>query len=329
MDEGIQPSVGQAADKGSLMGRVVTSIENTVGKVPVIGTPVRNAQARAIDEWRERTLQKAGGRALTPPSADLPTPTRVQGMMDDASAGYEQELGGVRFHLAPTRSRLIGEANRLSSAHRLNDAEDRTLLSVIGDEVTGRFPKHGTMIPAADLKRFKSEAFERSFHPNTTNREVEALRDLGNSADTYLHRNLPVDRSESIQNLDNSWAALEKIKTAVKRASSSHGDFSPAQLADVVSRGKGGTVIDNLSASGAKVLKAPSYEYGRGMDPTSPQMASFAAASSVLSPRWLNKVLTGNTETQRIVADHLRKLVPAGRLSFMEMASRPGEENVP
>ena len=330
MDQDIQPTIGQGADKTSLAGRIVNSIETNVAKVPVLGSPVKNAQQRARGEWAEKVFDAAVPPGGVKPPNSAPPNVRVEDLLRQSRAGYDAALGGTSFKWSPSFDQgWRNEAANISSNYRMNPNEDRQMLSVLSDELFNRYPAHGARIPAADIKGLKSEAFQRSFHNDTPDRVVQGLRDLSTSADDFLHKNLPASKSAELRNLDKSRAVLERLRVATRRASGNHGAFSPAELAHITSTSGGASAVDDLALNGAKVLNMSNYEFGRGIPHGPGEAISMSAASSVLSPRAVNKFMLGGYEGQQKVAELLRKLSPAARLSFIEMSQNPGDPNAP
>lgn len=62
MAEGVQPTIGQGADQGSMFGRRVAKLEEAAQSLPVMGDVITNARGRAQREL----VQAAANRAVPP-----------------------------------------------------------------------------------------------------------------------------------------------------------------------------------------------------------------------------------------------------------------------
>lgn len=274
MQEGVQPTVGQAVKERGSIGHMAAMTEEKLQSVPFIGDAISHARRRAVGELRTAAIRRA-----VPAGKEMPKGTvrevldQLGGMYDE---GYRAVYGGASFPLRP---------NNYKSIQRVIDDKQYMLTGDAREQVKGFLTS--LMAPGIKDGAYSGEALQRAISTLRA-RSREGLKSgdavtrdmgrmygsLGRALGRWRDQNLPPSQVQKIHSLDGKYAHYKRIEDASTRAGAEVGDFTPAQLAAAVQRtdrkskyAKGRALMQDLSDPGKLVLQSKFPESG-----TTPRM---------------------------------------------------------
>lgn len=329
MQQGVQPTIGQAADQTTLTGRAIRRAEDISESVPLVGGIVRNARNRASKEFG----QTAFDRAIAP--GGVSQPVSREGV-DALGKQFKQAYGVLdNYTFAPDRQFEQDILNIVSDPnYRANRDTVDGVLKFFENNFTKKFqqgPQNvGAFLSGDGFKAFDSE-IGRRIRDLAGQQGQEALAErriltaIDGALQQYRNRQLPPAVVEQLTDTDRAYAAWKRIARASKYSDS--GEVTPAQLTRAVkamsqgdSYGRGQAFMQDLTDPAAilrnRMPNSGTADRVAGMalaGATLNNPAAFApyAAGAIglggLYARPTQRFLLGGYGPQQAMADFLRR----------------------
>jgi hypothetical protein len=232
MAEGVQPTIGQGADQGTMFGRRVAKLEEAAQSLPVMGDVITNARGRAQREL----VQVAANRAV-PPGGVVQDASREG--INELAKQFKQAYGVIDQYIFKPDQQF--EQDILTVVTNPNyQASKETIdrvLSFVDQNYTKKFQQGpqgvGAFLSGEGFKNLDSE-IGRRIRDLAGQQGTEALAErriltaIEGALGQYRNRNLPPDVVRELADTDRAYAAYKRLARAGKY--SNEGDITPAQL---------------------------------------------------------------------------------------------------
>lgn len=336
MAEGIQPTVGQAVQRGPghPVGTAIARTEEAVGSIPLVGSFVRGARARAVGELNDAALRRA-----SPPGYKLPKGVRGHEAIRNIEQAYDNAYGAVYgsrvlpLPRAADAQRIVTAVNdpRIMASPQVR----REVLDEIGKLTDLGVTRGGYRADAIKTTESEIKRRVREFtaSPDPLTRERGRLYDKALKAfQVWRNRALGPDDAAKAAQLDKSYRNFVTVQRASSSVATDAGEFSAAQLNNAVRAGAGGVrkgqyargtanmqdLSDAGRALGATVADSGTPERAAAMallggggyyiDPA--LGVALGAGVPLMSTRTAQQFLTGGYPWQRQLAPWLQSLQP-------------------
>lgn len=258
MRRGVTPTLGQAVDDSTLVGRAVKGIEAKATSIPIFGDIINANRNKAVEQFRSEAYRRASPPGVEVKAQGHQAVETLASAFDDAYGKLYK--GGREFRVVPKDIQDIAKAVRDPDLMVADDARKQA-----AKWLTANLPNKGGKIPGETLKKLESEAGKRV---------SEAVRkgELG-AADMYSaikdslvamrNRGLTGEERATAAKIDKAYANFKRVQRASAQAND--GLFSPAQLNQAVRALSGGkdksqmargkALMQDLSAPGAAALQ--------------------------------------------------------------------------
>jgi hypothetical protein len=248
-DQGVVTTPGQRAGPKS----VVNALEQKASKLPVGGTAIKNARREAVTQWSRAQLDDAMKDAGAPPvpkgaidrDAHFHAYTELKKRYDSLLPRMKGDLdsvgqpalpaSGARPATAPTSFRQdLMKIRQMAAApdNGIRPTEKRHLLSIIDNEVIGRFTQHGKASgeTLGDIKDVIDKERKGYQSGNNSERKVAAALDsVEQSLNQMLRRENPAMGAQ-LNAIDKAYAKFQTALLASKYAGKeARGTFTPNQ----------------------------------------------------------------------------------------------------
>jgi hypothetical protein len=268
INEGVQPTPGQATGANSLLGRV----EQQLQSIPFVGGIIRNARGRATDEFNvaaiRRSLPANDKGEITKPGREALQ--RAEQILSDGYDDVLTKIGSVRVD-APLQTAITRIAQDPDLA--LPQTQAKRFVEILKSQFDGRI-QNGA-VNADMAKRIDSQLGQISRgYSGSPDRDTRALgQALGQARDAWRDSfgrsaSDPAD-AQTLKELNGHWANLVRVERAAGSQGASSGDsppgvFTAAQLSNAVratdksvrkkNTAQGKALMQDLSDSGRQVL---------------------------------------------------------------------------
>lgn len=235
MRQGVQPTIGQAADQATFMGRAIRKGEEMAESYPLVGGIVRNARDRAGKEFS----QVAFDRAVAP--GGVKQAVSREGV-DELGKQFTKAYGVLdQFTFKPDRQfeqdvlTIVNNPNFRASRDTIDG-----VMQFFKNNYTNKFqagPGDVAFLSGKGFKDFDSE-IGRRIRDLAGQQGQEALAErriltaIEGALQQYRDRNLPPEVVEQLTDTDRAYAAWKRIARASKY--SPDGEVTPAQLTRAV-----------------------------------------------------------------------------------------------
>ncbi len=329
MAQGVQPTIGQAADQGTFMGRAIRKGEEMAESIPLVGGIVSNARQRAGNE----ATQVAFDRAVAP--GGVKQAVSREGV-DELGKQFKQAYGVIDQYIFKPDQQF--EQDVLSIANNPNFGAGREtidrVMRFVNANFTSKFQQGpqsvGAYLSGEGFKSFDSE-IGRRIRDLAGQQGTDALAErriltaIEGALQQYRDRNLPRDVVEQLTDTDRAYAAWKRVARASKY--SPDGEVTPAQLTRAVkamskgdSFGRGQAFMQDLTDPAA-ILRNRSPNSGTAdrlatmglVGATVANPATFlpyaggTAALAGAYSRPVQKFLLGGFNRQKAIEEALRK----------------------
>lgn len=323
MDAGVTPTPGQ------ILGGMPRRIEENMRSVPVLGSVIRGAEQRAVQEFDTAAINKA----LFPLGKSVPKNVTGNDAIQFAETSlrdaYDSALNKIKTPAIDNK--LLSDLSNLRSmlGNQPKDMAQR-LEHIIDNEILAR----------TDQGRLTGEAIKKAesnlgslarglgrSQDYDTRILGDAVEEAQRSLRSWLERVAPPDAARDLQKANAGWAAFKRVQRAASSVAAEDGIFTPAQLHNAVkamdyskdkaSFARGDALLQDLSSAGKSILgnKVP--------DSGTPERAMTAGLLGLLGG-----VATGTASipwTAAAAAAPLAAYLPGGRqMSAALLARRPG-----
>jgi len=348
MQEGIQPTIGQAADTNSIIGRGVRKAEEIMGSVPVVGGLVNNARQRATNEFAEKAVE----RAVPPNGTSVGAPSReaFEDLKKQFNKAYSV-LDDLEFN--PDKKFEESIVDTIYNPDFVSTTEQRKFIeNFVGkhffDQFRNKTEQGGAYLSGKALKEFDSKIGER-LRDLSRDGSAEAagqrriLTQIDKELTNFRNRQITPELAENLKSTDTAYANYKRVLRAGSYIGAEDGNFTPAMLQRAVKASartqddfaRGGALMQDLSDPGqilknkipnsgtADRLALISALAGLATNPigTMGGLIGGGAAAAGLYSRPVQKALLGGYGKQKAMQDALRRYSPyAGDLgaSFSE-----------
>ncbi len=336
MAEGVQPTVGQAVQRGPghPVGTAIARAEEAVSSIPVVGSFVRGARARAVGELNDAALRRA-----SPPGYTLPKGTRGHEAIRELEQAYDNAYKAVYGNRvlplprAPDAQRIVtavSDPKVMASPEVRREVLDEIAKITDLGVTQGGYRAEAIKTAESEIKRRVRE-FTASADP--LNRERGRLYDKALKAfQVWRNRALGPDDAAKAAQLDRNYRNFITVQRASSAVATDAGEFSAAQLNNAVRAGAGGVrkgqyargtanmqdLSDAGRALGATVADSGTPERAAAMalmggggyylDPA--LGVALGAGVPLLSTRTAQRFLTGGLPWQAKAAPWLEALQP-------------------
>lgn len=259
MKQGVVPTIGQAADQSTAVGRRISKLEESAQSLPIIGDVITNARGRSQNEL----VQAAFDRAVAP--GGVAQDASREGV-DELAKQFKKAYGVLdNFTFRPDKQ---FETDVLTIVNNPNFRASRdTIDGVLGffkQNYTNKFqagPGNVAFMTGEAFKDFDSE-IGRRIRDLAGQQGTEALAErriltaIEGALGQYRNRNLPTDVVQQLADTDRAYAAYKRVARASKY--SNDGNITPAQLTRAVkamsqgdSYGRGNAFMQDLTDAGS------------------------------------------------------------------------------
>jgi len=260
MRQGVQPTIGQAADQGTALGRRVSKLEESAQSLPILGDIITNARGRAQGEL----VQTAFDRAVAP--GGVKQAVSREGV-DELGKQFKQAYGVIDQYIFKPDQQL--EQDVLSIVSNPNYQASKETIDRVMKFFEANYTKKfqqgpqgvGAYLSGEGFKSLDSE-IGRRIRDLASQQGTEALAErriltaIEGALGQYRNRNLPPEVVEQLADTDRAYAAYKRVARASKY--SNDGDITPAQLTRAVkamsqgdSYGRGNAFMQDLTDAGS------------------------------------------------------------------------------
>lgn len=234
MQKGIQPTIGQAADQGTMSGRLLRRGEEIVESVPIAGTFVSRARQRAADELGETAMQ----RAVPPRGAAVGGPSReafqqLRSQFDQAYKVLDPKMFRPDQKFSKNLLEIVNDPDNFASKEQI----DR-VLAFVKKNFDSQFQSDASdraFIQGKALKEFESKIGQRirdlarSMNPNDA-AERKILTKIDNALTEFRNRQLTPEEAVALRDTDRAYANYKRLLRAGSYVGADEGAFTPAML---------------------------------------------------------------------------------------------------
>jgi hypothetical protein len=223
---------------GQMLGGMARRAEDAAMSLPVVGSAIRNAQRRAIEDFNLASVEKA----LQPIGAKLGKGVEAgydaieQGRKAITSA-YDKVLGQMKGRVDSTLTNKIA-GTLTSHINTLPDNLARKLMQTVDEDVLQKLGK-GQWVGGKEVKEVISNlgnevrAAQQSIDP--AYRQLgKAFQSIQNDVKAMLKRSNPKEMGEELANADAAHARMLRVENAAARVGADEGKFTAAQLRSAV-----------------------------------------------------------------------------------------------
>ena len=234
MQKGIQPTIGQGADQGTMSGRLIRRGEEIAESVPIAGTFVSRARQRAADELGETAMQRAvppGGAAVGGPSRESFQALRSQ--FDEAYKVLDPLTFTPDKQFSQDLLAIINDPDNFASRSQIN-----RVLAFVNKNFDKKFQsseQDTAFISGKALKEFESKIgkrirdLARSMNPEDA-AERRILTQVDEALTQYRNRQLPPSIAQDLRETDRAYANYKRLLRAGSYVGADEGAFTPAML---------------------------------------------------------------------------------------------------
>lgn len=236
MRQGVQPTIGQAANQSNLSGRLIRRVEEGAESIPLAGSIVTKSRQRAEQELMGKALE----RAVAP--GGVAQAVSREGV-DELGKQFKQAYGVIDQYIFKPDQQL--EQDVLSIVSNPNYRASKDTIEGVMDffkaNYTDKFQQGpqgvGAYLSGEGFKSLDSE-IGRRIRDLAGQQGTEALAErriltaIEGALGQYRNRNLPPEVVEQLTDTDRAYAAYKRIARAGKYSDS--GEITPSQLTRAV-----------------------------------------------------------------------------------------------
>ena len=234
-DVGVRPTMGQ------IMGGGVRRAEETIKSVPLVGSMVRGAEKRALEDFNRGAVNFA----LRPANLTVGNKTAVGRQLiaeadDLLSSGYDDALNQITdarvdqvfqqrvAQIAQRAAQRLGRKGQRAFDNAIEDVQSLPAMSK--PSFTGKEVKQAISGLRQDADRLSKNVDEDVTQAGALVRELrDELSDL-------MKRNTTPDNAARITGLDRAYAGFQRVREASEKGG--EGFFTPFQYSQAIKRGE-------------------------------------------------------------------------------------------
>lgn len=317
--EGIPVTAGQGADMRTMRGAGMGAAEESISRVPVLGSQFQRRRVEALDEWRRRAMQRGTPKPENIKAGMNPEEQLAQAA-EDLNKGYRGAVAGKTTSGADSEllTEIIGVTG--SPQSMLTKAERKQVEDYVMENLVNRI-KPGDpaqlVMDAQSILRSKGRQWMKSGNP-AQREQGQMLNRIADASYDLIDRTVP-GSGDVLRALKAPRARYGILEKAYERTGGA-GEFTPGKLR-MAARGQH-PEMRNLGRRGEEVLgnKDPGATrqltlmqllaggVGIGSGYFAPPVLAGALASLLASgTKTGQRVLSGNTKAQRTLSALLRR----------------------
>lgn len=318
MDEGIQPSVGQAVDQSTLGGKMIAGAESRLASTPIVGASTQNARLRPREEFIRNTIEKALPKGGKMPDLKEGVNPALEDVKNQITSGYRALFDKVRIKVDPKFvAGMDATVDSVAAARNLNPTEASRLREVVSNFLSR--PNVGGAKPY-DLIATREELYKVATSTDSSKHLKGAAHELRERIADWVGKNVPKGSAAEYQALNAKNTSVERLMEAARKASNEAGEYTPDILNKVLVK-RADPALKQVTSDAAKTLEnrfSQGRFYGGGMImPTHPNILS-SLLSLGTSSRGVQQMLLGGKPGQPQAADAIRRITPAIRQLMVE-----------
>jgi hypothetical protein len=250
LDQGIVPTVGQAANPKTALGGMTRKAEDALMSVRGVGDVVAGSRMRALEEVNRAALNQAM------PGAEKVSQVGnagIQEMRDALGSAYDKLYAGKNVTAIPTQLWKGFQQAKSSTLLPLNAEGSNAFNAIIKKSFWDRLPM-GNTLPADSVKAEMigdiGKAANKFARSSTMAEQAtgEALFNAKNVLQEWLNT---ATGAKSVASVDAAYKASFTLKKAAERAAAQGGVFTPYQL---LKASKEGTSLNQLARDAQAVM---------------------------------------------------------------------------
>ena len=261
-------TIGQAADQGTLGGKMIRRAEESLQSLPIAGRAISKARERANDSFGKIAINRAvppGGKPLEGPSREAFK--SLKGDFDNAYSVLDDlNLPAVQYFATAPYKAGFNIEKEISSI--INNSEEMLpsnvkseILSFINKGLYKKFglekvsaksdqfslkggkfsePQRTILknVKGKDFKEFQSDLntkirdlhLQRQSRTSDDNAKLGAYKQIDQVLTEFLRRNVPKDIAKQLKETDAAYANYKTLERASAYIGATEGKFTPAQL---------------------------------------------------------------------------------------------------
>lgn len=329
MRQGVQPTIGQAADQATFTGRAIRKGEEMAESIPLVGGIVRYARDRAGKEFS----QVAFDRAVAPGGVKQEVSRKG---VDELGKQFTQAYGVLDQYIFKPDKQFEQDVLAIVSNPNYRASRDTIdgVKKFFKNNYTDKFQQGpqavGAFLSGDGFKAFDSE-IGRRIRDLAGQQGQEALAErriltaVEDALKQYRDRQLPPEVVDQLTDTDRAYAAYKRIARAGKY--SSDGEVTPAQLTravkamskgDAYARGKAfmqdltdpAAILRNTTPNSGTADRVAAMTLAGATAYNPAALAPYAAGAAGLGlgyTRAGQKFLLGGYSRQKAIEDALRR----------------------
>lgn len=324
MQRDIQPTIGQASDN-TLAGKVIKGLEERVANTPIIGASAQMARERPRSgEFIRAALKEALPPGKAAPDILKQTPREIA---DDLIAANKQAYAdlfkGIKVKVdSAFKQGLSSEVAKVAQANNLSQRERYVLDKMLQSKFFSRPKTSSGFVDPYDVLYLKEELAKLGRSKDASTYFKSAVGQLSESVDNFIGGKVAPGNRATYDAVKKSYMNAQRIKAAVRSASSTGGHFTPDQLNKITTLRPASQSLRELASDASLVLenKFSPNRFASGAIPLSGPNLISSVATAGTTARPIQKALLGGYKTQQEAAEGIRKLLPALRQFMYEKA---------
>lgn len=235
-----EATLGQIADRKTVLGRTVSRVEEGIKSLPLVGSMVSNARTRGMDTWRSDVLGKASPKGFTVPQTET-TREAIEKIGEEFSNRYKAVLAGVPIKPLPAFEQRVTKVLTDPQAGLL-PAQQAELQRLVNGYYENMFQMNqanpfGQMADATVAKDFEAfltkmaNNYKRAANSSPQAKAMgEALEKIEDAWTIAYRSQMPTQVRKALNPLDARYAPFKTVERAATYVGNEGGDFTPSQL---------------------------------------------------------------------------------------------------
>lgn len=317
MDEGIQPTVGQAVDQSTLGGKLISGVESKFASTPYVGGSTQAARLRPREEFIRNTIEKALPKGGKMPDLKEGVDPALASVKDQIDSGYRALFDKVRIKIDPKFvAGMDASVDSVAAARNLNPTEASRLREVVGNFLSR--PNVGGAKPY-DLISTREELYKLATSSDSSKHLRGAAHELRERIGDWVAKNVPKGSADEYLALNAKRTTLDRLMEAARKSATEAGEYSPDTLNKVLVK-RADPALKQVTSDAAKTLENR-FSHGRyysGNLPVNRANLVSAVLTGGTSARPVQQLLLGGRPGQAEAADAIRRITPAIRQLMVE-----------
>ncbi len=312
---------------GMMKGGLTQAVEQTLGRVPVLGGLIRARQREAIEGWNRHMLNEVMPKSTVTAAGREGMQQATKAFSESYEKLWSQDVPFKLSTLQKGWKSVVDHSKRTQSpeaSKKLTDDLTRSFQHVVKTTREGKAISGQAVSQLDDLLRTASFKLRKSGD--------DASATLYSMARSRMRDQLPPEMNRELSRLDALYAQYSVLRRAGSStaAQATGGTFTPAQVQGA-SRALDRTAGKGATARGQAVLQPQARQAANvlGAQPRSPDtlgslaLSPAALASTLTHNRPMNRLITGQTAPQKMMRQ--MSMDPRTRAIIDALRNRAGQ----